>query len=112
MCAGSSDFVAAVFVPIDKDVAEVIVQAELEQGIAGTCCKMPWGWIKPMRWPIISDTPVGSLFAHWLKNTRLKQQNKHNEIPRENLGINDFIGQIFRFRRGLVFTAISTMLES
>lgn len=36
MCAGSRDPVTAVFVPVNEDVAQVIVQAELEQGIAGT----------------------------------------------------------------------------
>ena len=36
MCAGSRDSVTAVFVPVDENVTQVIVQAELEQGIAGT----------------------------------------------------------------------------
>ena len=37
MCAGSGDSVTAVFVPVDENVGQVIVQAELQYGIAGTC---------------------------------------------------------------------------
>ena len=36
MCAGSRDPVTAVFVAVDENVTQVIVQAELEQDIAGT----------------------------------------------------------------------------
>ena len=35
MCAGSRDSATAVFVPVDENVTQVIVQTELEQGIAG-----------------------------------------------------------------------------
>ena len=37
MCAGSCDSVATVLVAIDKDVTQVIVQAELKQSVAGMC---------------------------------------------------------------------------
>ena len=35
MCAGSRDPVTAVFVAVDENITQVIVQAELKQGIAG-----------------------------------------------------------------------------
>ena len=37
MCAGACDSVATVFVPVDENVAQVVVQAELEQGVTGAC---------------------------------------------------------------------------
>ena len=37
MCACSCDSVSAVFVPVDKNVAQVIVQAELKQHVTRTC---------------------------------------------------------------------------
>ena len=37
MCAGSCDPVTTEFVPIDENVAQVIVQAELEREVTGIC---------------------------------------------------------------------------
>ena len=37
MCAGSCDSVAAVFVAVDQDVTQVIVQAELQETVTGAC---------------------------------------------------------------------------
>ena len=37
MCAGARDSVAAVFITIDKNVAQIVVQAELQQTVAGAC---------------------------------------------------------------------------
>ena len=37
MCARACDSVTAVFVPIDEDVTQIIIQAELKQAVAGGC---------------------------------------------------------------------------
>ena len=37
MCAGSCDSESAVFIPIDEDVTQIIVQAELKQTVTGAC---------------------------------------------------------------------------
>ena len=37
MCAGSCDSVAAVFIAVDQDVTQVVVQAELQEAVAGAC---------------------------------------------------------------------------
>ena len=37
MCAGSRDSVTAVFVPVDENVTQVIVQAELQKTVTGAC---------------------------------------------------------------------------
>ena len=37
MCAGSCDSVAAVFIAVDQDVTQVIVQAELQETVTGAC---------------------------------------------------------------------------
>ena len=37
MCAGACDPVAAVFVAVDENVTQIIVQAELQEAVAGAC---------------------------------------------------------------------------
>ena len=37
MCAGSCDSVAAVFIAVDQDVTQVIIQAELQETVAEGC---------------------------------------------------------------------------
>ena len=37
VCACSSDPVSAVFVPIDEDVTQIVIQAELQETVTGAC---------------------------------------------------------------------------
>lgn len=37
MCAGSSDSKTAVFIPVDENVTQIVVQAELQETVAGAC---------------------------------------------------------------------------
>lgn len=75
MCACSCDLIAAVLVAVNQNVAQVIVQTELKQTVAGACDRPAvFGvvlYIQPVFFGTISETsvvvgvaPAAILYAH------------------------------------------------